>query len=283
MVIIKINIYKINRGGCLLMKSEINGDIAGKGYWDNIWENARIPGIIDPRNKAPGNVIARAKNQFFHKIFDKYLLETKEKLFLEVGCGNSAHLPYMSKEFGFHVSGLDYSEIGCEMAKRTAIYYGVEADIRVCDLFEPAEDLLEKYDVVFAAGVIEHFKEISKPCEAMTRLVKPGGYVINTIPNFSLKSYMGKLQKKYAPDIYDKHVLLDKEDLIQAHEKAGLKMLYCDYLLAYDYGVLNFGGKHEKLRKYYIRKGKLQMLFRKNRIKGTRKHAPYIVYIGRKN
>lgn len=262
------------------MRNEQSEDIAGKRYWDNTWERAEIPQIIDPKNRTPKKVVERALNDFFRRIFDEYLQETEGKQFLEVGCGNSAFLPYMRKEFGFRVSGLDYSEIGCEMARKTAAYYGVEAEIFLCDLFEPTENLLEKYDVVFAGGVIEHFKDTCKPCKAMAELVKPGGIIINIIPNLLPESTTGKLQKKYAPDIYAKHVLLDKEDLIRAHESAGFKTLYCDYLLACNYGVLNFGDRHKLLRKYYVGKGILQMLFKRNKIVGTRKYAPNIVYIG---
>lgn len=264
-----------------MINKENSEDIAGKGYWDDTWKTSEIPQIINPQDKSISNVIECTLNIFFHKIFDKYLPETKDIQFIEVGCGNSAFLSYMNKEFGFHVAGLDYSEIGCEMTRKAMAYYNVNAEIYLCDLFNPADNLRKKYDIVFAAGVIEHFTDTHKPCEAMLELAKSGGYVINIIPNFSPGSVMGKLQKKYAPDIYEKHVPLDRTGLIKAHEEVGLETLYCNYLLAYNYGVLNFGGKYEWIQKFYIRMGKLKMLFTKNKIVGTQKNAPYIVYIGR--
>ncbi len=173
-----------------------NTDIAGKKYWDNTWSHSQIPTIIDPSDKRIGNVIHRAQNDFFHRIFDQYLDHTEGLQLLEVGCGNSAFLPYMKKEFGFIVSGLDYSEIGCEMTKKASEYYGIEANIVCCDLFDPIESLDNCFDVVISMGVIEHFNNTIAPCKAMHKLVKAGGIIITIIPNFSKKSLMGIIQKK---------------------------------------------------------------------------------------
>lgn len=265
------------------MEFEVNEDIAGKEYWDNVWGQSQIPKIIDPHNKSVKNVGYLAWNELCHKIFELCIESTDGKLLIEVGCGNSAFLPYMGKEFGFKVSGLDYSEIGCEMARKTAAYYGVETDIFHVDLFGLTEDLRGKYDVVFAAGVIEHFADTCKPVKAMADLARGGGgIVINIIPNFSPGSTMGKVQKKYASDIYDKHVPLTRENLIDAHQKAGLKMLYCEYVMASNYGVVNFGERHN-LARVYCAVGMIKMFLKRDRLISTNKNASYIVYVGQKS
>lgn len=81
-----------------MKKNGDQGDIAGKEYWDFVWKSSHIPRIIEPGNKKPGNVVYRAMDKFFHQIFDEYVQETEGKEFLEVGCGNSARIPYMNKE-----------------------------------------------------------------------------------------------------------------------------------------------------------------------------------------
>ena len=68
------------------------------------------------------------------------------------------------------------------------------------------EDVLKvdrsiQYDVVFSAGFIEHFVEFESMVQLHADLVKPGGHVYITAPNFG-----GKIQ-------YWLHQYLDKENL----------------------------------------------------------------------
>ena len=53
-------------------------------------------------------------HECFHKAFP-YVDFSDQKL-LEIGCGGSAWLPYLAKESGFEVYGIDYSELACQQA-----------------------------------------------------------------------------------------------------------------------------------------------------------------------
>ena len=80
---------------------------------------------------------------------------------LEVGCGNSIWLPYFAKQFGFLVSGLDYSEEGCRTSREMLAEAGVRGMIRCADVFARPDDMRNRYDVIVSVGVVEHFQEPS--------------------------------------------------------------------------------------------------------------------------
>src|SRR5215467_8894700 len=95
---------------------EITADKAGEKYWTKVWKEAPLPLAIDVNPKS----LAKHNDRNFDKVFTEALksVTTKDQTFLEVGCGNSVLLPYFAKRFGLKVSGIDYSEYGCEQAKQ---------------------------------------------------------------------------------------------------------------------------------------------------------------------
>ena len=68
--------------------------------------------------------------------------------------------------------------VGLEVATKLAAA-GVTGTIRQLDFFT----LDSIYDIVFSAGVVEHFEDPSVPLAAFVRLVVPGGILITDVPN----------------------------------------------------------------------------------------------------
>ena len=132
-------------------------DKAGQKYWDNTWATSVVPEAVNPRDLHLNNWINRRFHQYFLKIFSKS--DTSSMHFLEIGCAKSAWLPYFSKEFGFQVSGLDYSPIGCDMAREVLAANNVKGEIVCANLFSPPADMLGKFDVIMSIGVVEHFED----------------------------------------------------------------------------------------------------------------------------
>ena len=91
-------------------------DKAGKAYWDQRWKDGPLPKAVNPRQRGLNNYVHRKFHEYFTSIFSSF--DTKGKKLLEVGCARSAWLPYFANEFGFEVWGVDYSESGCEQARR---------------------------------------------------------------------------------------------------------------------------------------------------------------------
>jgi len=212
-------------------------DLAGKDYWDGIWADARVPEPIDPGRGGIGNFANLAFHRFFTRAFESQL--TRGRKLVEVGCARSAWLPYFASEFGFVVSGIDYSQTGCVQAERALASAGRSGRIYCADVFDPPGELVHTQDVVVSFGVVEHFADTAACLSALNGLLAPGGTIITVIPN--LTGLLGWVEKLLDRRVYDLHMQLSAERLRSAHQEAGLHVAKCEYLMVTNWGVLNLG------------------------------------------
>ena len=160
------------------------------------------------------------------------------KELLEVGCGGSQYLAYFAKEFGLHVTGLDYSEPGCASAARLLTREGVSGRIVCADFFDPPRSLCGKFDVVVSFGVVEHFTDTTACMPAaIANFVKPGGLGSDFRSEHD-RGDGGSLQKALDRQLFNKHVPLNRALLRRAHERAGLLVQACDYFISNNFFVL---------------------------------------------
>ena len=224
--------------------SRTNEDRAGKEYWEATWGESSLPPPFDPSAPGLSNFYARGLHKYFSEIFGGRRTENSQ--LLEIGCGNSALLPYFSQQFGFCVSGLDYSPSGCHAANRMLERENVPGKIYLGDLAQPPEELLGSFDVTFSAGVVEHFNDTAQCLYRCSRFLKPGGMLVTIIPN--LKGLVGTLQKILNRTVYDIHIPLSQEDLTRAAQRAGLTVARSDYLVALSLNVVNVESWGNKFR-----------------------------------
>jgi 2-polyprenyl-3-methyl-5-hydroxy-6-metoxy-1,4-benzoquinol methylase len=148
---------------------------------------------------------------------------------VEVGCGDSHHLPQIAQQYGLKVSGLDYSEEGCQLAREHLRKVDISAAIYQCDLFEPPVDLCGQFDFVVSFGVVEHFDDPSTALSAMKRLLKPGGRILTTAPNVSPHCLNVSIQRIIGPKILALHKLMTIDQLRQFHERSGFQTIHSGY------------------------------------------------------
>src|SRR5258706_1081558 len=267
----------------------MNNDKAGKAYWDEIWTGDALPLPVDPRQTNLDNYVNVRFHEFFSKTFEK--INPRERLLLEVGCANSFWLPYFSQQFGFKVSGLDYSEIGCEESRKILLNAGVQGEVVCADFFSPPTSLLGAFDVVITFGVVEHFLDTQSCIGALSRFLKPGGLLITIIPNMT--GSIGTLEKMINRPVYDIHVPLDAGGLAGMHRLPNLKVLQCDYFLFTHFGVLNLNGLDRKSLNWKIKNIFLKVLFHLSKLvwlyesvfgrwKPNKLFSPYINCIAQK-
>ena len=216
-----------------------------RAYWDQLWSGVPMPEPVHPRRGGLRNYAIRRLHASFAKIFSG--VETQGKTLLEIGCARSAWLPYFHREFGFRVSGIDYSEIGCAQEMEILARARVKGEIVHCDLFHPPQDLIETFDVAVSIGLVEHFDDTAECIGACARFLRPDGLMITLIPN--MRGLPGWLQRRVNSAVYDAHVPLDRGALERAHEEAGLRVRSCNYLLGTNWWVLNTEGVRPWLRK----------------------------------
>jgi len=93
----------------------------------------------------------------------------------DLGCGNG-HISGRLATLGYNVTGVDASESGIQIARRT--YPGVEFVHALLD-----RDLqIGQFDLVISSDVIEHLYRPSDLLEATSSLLKPGGQVLLGTP-----------------------------------------------------------------------------------------------------
>lgn len=210
-------------------------DKAGKLYWDRAWAGQSIPGAVSPRLSGYKNYVYRCFHEYFGHLFAGQ--ETGKQHLLEIGCARSRWLPYFAREFGFRISGIDYSEIGCDQARTILEQAGVDGEIVHADFYAPPEYMLGAFDVVVSFGVVEHFEDTAACVAALGKFLKPGGLMITNIPN--MVGGIGWLQKHLCRSIYDVHMPLDRRALLSAHQRAKLSVQSCKYFLGVHWGVAN--------------------------------------------
>lgn len=220
-------------------------DKAGKQYWDEVWEGQELPSPVDPRLGTLDNYVNRGFHRLFTRVFSRGNPHVQS--LLEIGCARSRWLPYFATEFGFNVSGIDYSETGCSQAVSILNRAGVEGRVACANFFSPPPDMVGAFDVVVSFGVVEHFEDTAACLSSFAAFLKPGGVMITVIPN--LAGIIGAIQKRLGRTIYVVHVPMDKRTLRGAHQRAGLSVQTCGYFLGINWGVLNFSD----WRNYYLR------------------------------
>jgi len=210
-------------------------DLAGREYWQRNWKEIDFRRAMDPRDSGLNNYVILRFHDLLRSIFVG--LNPQGKKLIELGCGSSEWLPYLAKEFGFKVFGLDYSEKGCELASKILDAEGIDGQIVVGDLFAPPASLRQAFDVAVSFGVAEHFTDTARCLQAMAEYLLPGGHLFTLIPNMT--GLPGAIQRRVDKTVYAKHVPIDRAALEQAHRAAGLKVMFCDYFLACNLGVIN--------------------------------------------
>ncbi len=115
-------------------------DKAGTRFWDERWKGQAIPVPLNPKSNSLANHVYRCYHNYFQRVFREQ--NTSGQSLIEIGCGRSKFLPYFAKEFGFNVTGIDYSEIGCQQTRTILERAGVDGNIVYADLFAPPENML---------------------------------------------------------------------------------------------------------------------------------------------
>lgn len=151
---------------------------------------------------------------------------------LEIGCG-PGHFLNACRARGAQVTGIDLSPHAVELAKAE---FGI--DVIYSD-FETAasEGVFPKqtYDLVFAFEVIEHVKYPGIFLSLIHDLLKPGGSVFLSTPNFGLYDLMGKA----APAVsnWPEHIhFFDPDSLVRAVTRCRFEAVRVVTLAPMNYG-----------------------------------------------
>ena len=110
---------------------------------------------------------------------------------LEVGCGVGDFSISLSRA-GAHVTGVDFSPRGIELAQQKARHHGQPVAFRVADA-QALPFANDSFDVVFSCECLEHVPEPRRMLSELHRVLKPGGVLILTTENYSNALVLGWL------------------------------------------------------------------------------------------
>jgi 2-polyprenyl-3-methyl-5-hydroxy-6-metoxy-1,4-benzoquinol methylase len=168
---------------------ENTNDRAGKTHWNDTW-------AAEPRLRLP--------RAYTSSIRDKMSFLQSEvrrgDRFLEIGCAPGKMLAWVASVLGARVSGVDYSKPGVRVARKLFRELHLSADIRNEDMFATTFSD-HSSDVVYSAGVIEHFDDPPQIVRLHVKLLKPGGQALITVP--SLRGLYGRLASKATLDVHN--------------------------------------------------------------------------------
>ncbi|MBU0929636.1 MAG: class I SAM-dependent methyltransferase [Nanoarchaeota archaeon] len=140
--------------------------------WDNVWSKKTFL----------SRMVTYGRN-FYDKFFFKLILpfESKEKKFLEIGCGTSSLLLKLANNFKKCV-GLDISNEALKISSNNAERLKIKnVNFIKGDCFNlPIKNNI--FDVVWSQGLIEHFENPLKIIEEHYRVCKKGGVVLISTP-----------------------------------------------------------------------------------------------------
>ncbi|MFT5858101.1 MAG: 2-polyprenyl-3-methyl-5-hydroxy-6-metoxy-1,4-benzoquinol methylase [Flavobacteriaceae bacterium] len=153
----------------------------------------------------------------YNALLDKFEKHRKTNRILDVGCGYGFFLE-IAKKRGWKVYGSDYAEKCIDICTKKGIdmYRGSMND----EAFIP-----EMFDVITSFEVIEHIYKLNQELQNLNRLLRPGGIMYVTTPNFNaILRY--RLGEKYDVINYPEHLLyFTRKTLQSAMEKNGFKKL----------------------------------------------------------
>ena len=150
---------------------------------------------------------------------------------LDVGCGAGVLLSVLSQDA--RVYGTDLSIKACEFSKRKGINV-LQADAHCL----PLKD--NSFNVVFALDLIEHIEDELTVLKQIYRVCSEGGICIFTVPAWNClwgarDEWLGHKRRYIIPT------------LRQMAEKAGFKIIRCNYFIASLFPILFFANKIKRL------------------------------------
>ena len=152
--------------------------------WTKAWRKIR-----PDYDKSVYETLSSPDNQEFLKLLGKYV--RKGCLVLEAGCGYGHKCVLFSKYYKANVIGVD---IVLEPLKALINYLSKDSHAQSLQIFVCGGDVTKLpfrdsiFDVITSFGVVEHFRKDSEVTAALSearRVIKIGGYLILTIPNFA--------------------------------------------------------------------------------------------------
>lgn len=226
-------------------------------------------------------------------IFKQRLPEMKGAKVLEIGSAPGEFLAKFSQRYDCVPYGVEYSEIGVALNKKIFSLYGLNPDNVIhADLFsdEFRRQYAGSFDVVMSRGFIEHFSDVGPVIARHMDFLRPGGYLIVSIPNLRGINYV--LAWIFCRKLMALHNLEIMG--VEAFRKLfavrrDLQHLFCDYYGTFSFCLFEAKQSSSMMRCVLSLALRLQLslnltfrLFLRSRGAESKWLSPHLLFIGRK-
>lgn len=152
------------------------GSVVNQGFWEGFWEDR--PQVLP---KYSPEVLG------FRDLFEEYF--PSGGTCFEVGCYPGRFLIYLCKRFGYTANGIDWIPHIRTHTPDFLRRHDVSVGEFHCGDFETFHSE-RRYDVVYSLGFIEHFQNLEEIIRKHISLVKVGGTLFLSCPNFRGLQYV---------------------------------------------------------------------------------------------
>lgn len=148
---------------------------------------------------------------------------------VDIGCGGGLVAEPMAR-MDANVTAIDGSERNIKTAIAHQQQTGVQVDYR-CTSAEELAATNQQFDIVLALEIVEHVDELPLFLQSVCKLVKPGGLLIISTLNRTLKAYaLGIIGAEYIlrwlpRGTHDWKKFLKPHEIIQPIQQHGLELL----------------------------------------------------------
>jgi len=204
--------------------------------------------IVDNARLRRGAQVGQSYSGFvLDKLLKAHLPIRPDWSVIEIGSAPGKNLVDLHRSFGYEPYGVEYSHTGVILTRETFRKHGFDTDrVIEADFFDQEfqSRFQGKFDVVYSKGFIEHFDPPDEVLSLHVNLLKPGGFLVCTIPN--LRGVCYPFLWLCARDHLKMHncALMRKSSFSLVFEPLGLDVRFCGYVGAFDFHGSPF--RHER-------------------------------------
>lgn len=203
--------------------------LTDESYWTNLWDGQQHK----VRHLRWAYVANRQLAKLFHRALEDFgepnsagpvggvcnPAFSEKPTLVELGCADSLWLPYLAKIYAGDCYGVDFSELGCQLAQRNLALADAEGTIVCEDMFAFIKTHRGEFDFVYSMGLIEHFTEPQAILAEMRTLLKPRGTMLTVMPN--LRGMYTPIARVASPKLLATHQVITPIELASASRDAG--------------------------------------------------------------
>ena len=224
-------------------------------------------------------------------LLPRFLFKEKNIKIIEIGSAPGTNLIYLKKKYSFDVYGVEYTDEGYNLNRENFEKNDIDDDKLIKNDFfsqQFQDKYKESFDTVCSFGFIEHFEDAELVIKHHCNLLKPGGILIITVPNFrGIHYYLTNFFDKSLIEVHNLKIMKrsNLEKIIKKINYVDIRYLNYYGMLAFNhYAYQNFRGIKNIISKFLLFTQRsfhffFKLFFKKFQIESGI-FSPYLLFVG---